>query len=77
MYTPVNPSFTIKKWGVMGSSLHGHVILMNTNSFNQLVTNGFSHPYHLDECTFNFRGIRSIFFIYISFFDESFESKTE
>ena len=29
--------------------------------FNPLMTNGFSHPYHLDESTFIFRGIRSIF----------------
>ena len=29
MHTPVNPSFTIEKWGVRGSSLHGHVIMMN------------------------------------------------
>ena len=28
MYTPVNPSFTIYKWGLMGYTLHGHVILM-------------------------------------------------
>ena len=28
MYTPVNPSFTIHKWGVRGSSLHGHVFVM-------------------------------------------------
>ena len=35
-----------------------------------LVTNGFSHPYHLAESIFIFRGIRSIFFffIFISFF---------
>ena len=25
------------------------------------MTNGLSHPYHLDESTFNFRGIRSSF----------------
>ena len=28
MYTPVNPSFTIYKWGVRGSSLHGHVFVI-------------------------------------------------
>ena len=28
MYTPVNPSFTIQKWGVRGYSLHGHVFMM-------------------------------------------------
>ena len=28
MYTPVNPSFTIYKWGVRGSFLHGHVFVM-------------------------------------------------
>ena len=33
-----------------------------------LVTNGFSHPYHLAESIFIFRGIRSIVFIFISFF---------
>ena len=28
MYTPVNPSFTIQKWGVRGCSLHGLVFVM-------------------------------------------------
>ena len=28
MYTRVNPSFTILKWGVRGYTLHGLVILM-------------------------------------------------
>ena len=28
MYTPINPSFTIQKLGVLGSTLQGHVILM-------------------------------------------------
>ena len=28
MYTPVNPSFTISKWGVMGSKLHKRVRVM-------------------------------------------------
>ena len=27
-YTPANPSFTIKNWGLEGYSLHGHVFLM-------------------------------------------------
>ena len=36
-----------------------------------IVTNGFSHPYHLDESTFIFRDIRSNF----SFFDEIHKSK--
>ena len=40
------------------------------------MTNGFSHPYHLDGSTFIFRGIRSIFFfIFISLFDENDFSK--
>ena len=29
--------------------------------FNPLVTNGLSHPYHLDESTFIYMGIRSGF----------------
>ena len=40
-----------------------------TDSFNPLVTNGFSHSCHLDEFTFNLRGIRNDF-IFISVFDE-------
>ena len=28
MYIPVNPSFTIQKWGVSGSILHEHVNMM-------------------------------------------------
>ena len=39
------------------------------------VTNGLSHPYHLDESTFSFRGIGNIIFISISFFDEIHVSK--
>ena len=40
-------------------------------TFNPLVTNGFSHPYHLDQSTFVLRGFRSNF----SFFDENLVSK--
>ena len=28
MYTPVNPSFTIKKWGLRGSKLYRYVVVM-------------------------------------------------
>ena len=28
MYTPVNPSFTIQKWGLRGSKLYSHVFVM-------------------------------------------------
>ena len=35
-----------------------------------LVTNGLSHPYHLDESTFIYRGSRGDFSFFISFFDE-------
>ena len=31
MYTPVNPSFTIYKWGLRGSKLYRHVFVMKTN----------------------------------------------
>ena len=30
LYTPVNPYFTIQKWGVRGYSLHGHVFMMTS-----------------------------------------------
>ena len=29
MYTPVNPSFTILKWGLRGSKLYRRVFVMN------------------------------------------------
>ena len=31
MYTPVNPSFTIQKWGLRGSKLYRHVFVMFVN----------------------------------------------
>ena len=34
MYTPVNPSFTIEKWGARGYKSHGHVIQMVVVSVN-------------------------------------------
>ena len=37
MYTPVNPRFTIYKWGVRGSSLHGHVFVMPTITFDSRI----------------------------------------
>ena len=58
-WTPDFPQLT------NGSISHRH------NLFNPLVTNGLSHPYHLDGSTFIFTDIRGIFFhIFISFFDE-------
>ena len=50
---------------------HFHPGLM----FNPLVTDGLSHPYHLDESTLIFRGIRSNFSFFISYFDENRVSK--
>ena len=29
-YNPVNPSFTIFKWGLKGYTLHGHVFIMKS-----------------------------------------------
>ena len=50
-------NFTIKqKLSSMGS-YHWRNIMI----FNPLVTNGLSHPYHIDESILIFRDIRSIF----------------
>ena len=38
-------------------------------TFNPYLTNGFSHNYQMDESTFIFRGVRSDFYFFISFFD--------
>ena len=37
---------------------------------NLYLTNGISHHYQLGESTFIFRGVRSGFYFFISFFDE-------
>ena len=37
-------------------------------SINPHLPNGLSHHYHLDESTFNFRGIRNIFLFLFHFF---------
>ena len=42
---------------------------------NPYVTNGLSHPYHLDESVFVFRGSGSIFLFLFHFFDENDVSK--
>ena len=47
------------------------IMNIDTQDFNPLVTNGISHPYHLDESTFIYRGTRSD----VSFFDENHLSK--
>ena len=36
MYTPVNPSFTIYKWGLKGSKLYRYVFLMVSYLINVL-----------------------------------------
>ena len=51
------------------------VFLQATRSFvlNPLMTNGLSHPYHLDESIFIFRGFRSIFFFHFYFISDENE----
>ena len=44
-------------------------------SLNPLVTNGLYHPYHLDEPTLVFRGIRSSFSFLLNFSDANHKSK--
>ena len=36
MYTPVDPSFPVLKWGVRGRTLHGHVFMMACVSHEEL-----------------------------------------
>ena len=36
MYTPVNPSFTIQKWGLWGSKLYRHVFVMVSPASSQI-----------------------------------------
>ena len=33
MYTPVNPSFTVKKWALRGPKLDGYVFVMTPKLF--------------------------------------------
>ena len=39
MYTHVNPNFSIWKWSVMGSTLHGHVSMMHVFILFDLILN--------------------------------------
>ena len=50
-------------------------IMVPLSHINPLGTNGLSHPYHFDEPTFIFSGIRSNFSFFFSFFDENQVSK--
>ena len=43
MYTPVNPSFTIYKWGLSGSILYRHVFVM------RLTAGTYKHPIKDDK----------------------------
>ena len=38
MFTRVNPTFSIKKWGARGCSLHGNIILMICGCNNTSIT---------------------------------------
>ena len=38
MFTPVNPSFTILKWGLRGSKLYSHVFVMENVSSKHMRT---------------------------------------
>ena len=46
------------------------VVFVIPSYINPFVTNGYSHPYHLDEPTFIFRGIRSNFSLLFQFLME-------
>ena len=39
MYTPVNPSFTIYKWGLRGSKLYRRVFVMSGRTFSLTIPN--------------------------------------
>ena len=39
MYTPVNPSFTIYKWGFRGSKLYGHVFVTECSDAKAIIWN--------------------------------------
>ena len=40
MYTPVNPSFTIQKWGLRGSKLYRYVFVMPLHIFFDIAYEG-------------------------------------
>ena len=48
MFTPVNPNFTIQKCDVRGSTLHGHVCMICSNSGNSKLF-GPETKYHYDS----------------------------
>ena len=42
MYTPVNPSFTIQKWGLMGSKLYRYVFVMQYFNRRTMADNSYN-----------------------------------
>ena len=67
--TKINPSFTTSKFGFRRGLNYTGILLC---LINPLLTNGLSHPYHLDESTFIFRDIKSIFFSFLFHFSMNF-----
>ena len=57
-----NKSFTNKQFSSKNQKHLNTIQLSYKSIFIPLVTNGLSHPYHLDVSTFIFRGTDSIFF---------------
>ena len=48
MYTPVNPSFTIQKWGFRGSTLYRHVFVMTEHFDISWMFSLILNPCHAD-----------------------------
>ena len=57
MYTPVNPSFTIEKWGLRGTKLYRRVFVMLTTSIKVICSKSL-------QSRFNRRQTDDIFLIF-------------
>ena len=58
-------SLGTKNWALPNTSSGCGTGKRLQNYINPLVTNGFSHPYHLDESTFILRGISDFSFLFL------------
>ena len=46
MHTPVNPSFTILKWGLRGSKLYRYVFVMERGLYSDICVCNINEPAH-------------------------------
>ena len=67
MHTPVNPTFTIWKWGLRGSELYRYVFVMNRYFYDKLFCTRCSKHLNVKGNRYTFEGDNSIKIVCVHF----------